>query len=97
MKILQDYSYEELNEIVLSYGEKKYRTGQIYRALANGLKISEITEISKAFRDKLLQEYYDEPVSLYKKLVSVDGTEKYLFKVHDGNFVEGVYMKNNYG
>ncbi len=97
MKILQDYSYDELNEIVLSYGEKKYRTGQIYRALANGLKITEITEISKSFRDKLLENYYDEPVSLYKKLVSVDGTEKYLFKLHDGNIVEGVYMKNNYG
>ncbi len=97
MEILQDYSYQELTKIILDLGEKSYRAGQIYRALSNGLKISEITEISKTLREKLLAKYYDEPVKLYKKFVSVDGTEKYLFSLYDGNVVEGVYMKNNYG
>ncbi len=97
MKVLQDFSYTELNNYLLSIGEKSYRTGQIYRALHNGLTIDEITEISKSLREKLKEEFYSEPVSIYKKLVSVDGTVKFLFSLYDGNIVEGVFMKNNYG
>ncbi|MBR3804180.1 MAG: 23S rRNA (adenine(2503)-C(2))-methyltransferase RlmN [Clostridia bacterium] len=97
MKILQDLSYEKLKELISSLGEKPFRVGQIFRALHSGRKISEITELSSAFREKLLTEYVDEPVKIIKKLVSKDGTEKYLFALHDGNVVEGVFMKNSYG
>ncbi len=97
MKILQDLSYEKLKELVASLGEKSFRVGQIFRALHSGRKISEITELSSSFRQKLLDEYVDEPVKIIKKLVSKDGTEKYLFALHDGNVVEGVFMKNSYG
>lgn len=97
MKVLQDLSHTELNNYLLSIGEKSYRTGQIYRAIHNGFSIDEITEISKSLREKLKQDFYNEPVSIYKKLVSVDGTVKFLFSLYDGNIVEGVFMKNNYG
>lgn len=97
MNILSDLSIDELKTLVLSYGEKGYRAAQIFRALSMGQKISEITELSKSFREKLLENYVDEPVKIIKRLVSKDGTEKYLLRLFDGNVVEGVYMKNKYG
>ena len=56
-----------------------------------------ISNISKVLKEKLLEEFVDEPVEIIKTLVSKDGTEKYLFKLFDGNIIEGVYMKNRYG
>ena len=97
MKILQDLSVEELKILVESLGEKPFRAGQIFRALSSGRKISEITDISNDLRNKLTQVYADEPVKIIKKLISKDGTEKYLFALYDGNIVEGVFMKNKYG
>ena len=97
MRILSDLSVDELKTLVDKYGEKPYRAGQIFRAVSNGQKISEMTELSKTFREKLLETFVDEPVEIIKRLVSKDGTEKYLFKLSDGNIVEGVYMKNDYG
>ncbi|MBO5712580.1 MAG: 23S rRNA (adenine(2503)-C(2))-methyltransferase RlmN [Clostridia bacterium] len=80
-----------------SLGEKSFRAGQIFRALSLGKSISEITELSLPLRQKLTEIYVDTPVKLIKKLVSKDGTEKYLLALYDGNVVEGVYMKNRYG
>lgn len=97
MKILQDLNVEELKSLLCGYGEKTYRAAQVFRGLSQGKAISEITDISKNLRNKLLEGYVDKPVSVIKRLVSVDGTEKYLFKLYDGNVVEGVYMKNRYG
>ncbi len=97
MKILQDLSLENLKELMASYNEKSFRAGQIFRALQSGRKISEITELSANFREKLIKDFVDEPVRIIKKLVSKDGTEKYLFALYDGNVIEGVFMKNNYG
>ena len=97
MKILNDLNLIELNNLVVSLGEKPYRASQIFRALSLGKRISEITDISKNFREKLLENYEDTAVKLEKRLVSKDGTEKYLFSLSDGNIVEGVFMKNRYG
>lgn len=97
MKILNDLTLEELKTLLIEAGEKPYRAGQIFRALMQGKAISEITEISKDLRNKLLETYVDKPVKMVKRLVSVDGTEKYLLELFDGNIVEGVYMKNRYG
>lgn len=97
MKILQDLTLSNLKELMLAMGEKPFRAGQIFRALQSGRKISEITDISNALRDRLIKEYADEPVRVIKTLVSKDGTVKYLFALHDGNIVEGVFMKNKYG
>ena len=97
MKILNDLNLNELKILMQSLGEKYFHAGQIFRALSLGKKISEITEISTKLRQKLTEIYVDEPVKLVKKLVSKDGTEKYLMRLHDGNVIEGVFMKNRYG
>ena len=96
-EILQDLSFEDTESLVLSLGEKKYRAAQLWRGLMQGKKISDITDLSKAFKSKLLERFEDEPVRIAETLTSSDGTEKYLFALADGNVIEGVFMRYKYG
>ena len=96
-KIIQDLSYAEIEALVLSIGEKKFRAKQLFEGLRQGKNISDITSLSKAFKERLLEEYEDETVRIKEVFHSADGTEKYLFEFADGNLVEGVLMKYKYG
>ncbi len=96
-KILQDLNYAEIEALVLSLGEKKFRAKQLCEGLMQGKAISAVTSLSKPFKEKLLEEYEDAPVKLKETYYSADGTEKYLFEYADGNLVEGVLMKYKYG
>ena len=95
--LLQDLSLESLSELMERFGEKAYRAKQIHRAVHLGLGISEMTELSKSLREKLLSEYEDAAISIIETVRSKDGTEKYLFSLADGNIIEGVLMKYSYG
>ncbi len=94
--ILQDLSFEELENLILSLGEKKFRAKQLYDGLMRGKKISAIN-IPASLKGRLTEEYEDEPLKIIKTLTSSDGTEKYLFALADGNVIEGVLMKYKYG
>ena len=98
MEILHDYSEEEIKNLIEEYGEKPFRAGQIFRGIHSGKKISEISDISKDLRAKLISRFVDCPVEIIEvKKSKIDGTEKFLFKLHDGNVIEGVLMKYKYG
>ena len=92
MEILQDKSYSEIASLVESLGEKSFRAKQIYSAMHKGLNISEMTELSKSLREKLTERFCDQPCEIIEAKISRDGTEKYLFKLCDGNVIEGVLM-----
>jgi len=94
---LLEYNLTELKSVMETLGEKSYRAGQIMKALHLGLDFSEITALSKQFRERLSNEYDAQPVRIIKSLKSVDGTEKFLFALLDGNVIEGVLMKYKYG
>lgn len=95
-KILQDLSFLQLENLIEEYGEKRFRAQQLNTGLMRGKKISQIN-IPAPLREKLSEEYEDEPVKIIKTFTSSDGTEKYLFSLADGNVVEGVLMKYKYG
>ena len=95
--ILLNYSLKELEGICAELGEPKFRAEQIYLGLYSGKSISEISNISKALKEKLLQKYEDATISLHTKLVGKDGTVKYVYKLADGNIIEGVLMSYKYG
>ena len=98
MEILHDYSLDEIKNLILEMGEKPFRAGQIYRGLHSGKRISDLTELSKEFRAKLLTRFADCPVEIIgSKISKIDGTEKFLFKLWDNNVIEGVLMKYKYG
>lgn len=96
-KIIQDLNYNQIEELVLVSGEKKYRAKQLYTGIMQGKNISEISDLSKSFRKKLLEEYEDSAIEIEKTFFSSDGTEKYLFRLADGNIIEGVLMRYKYG
>ena len=97
MKNLFDYNLEALQNFLISIGEPKFRAKQIYANLVLGKAISEMTDIPNSLKQKLLEQFPDAPVKIYKKLTSTDGTVKYLFKLADNNIVEGVVMTYKYG
>lgn len=95
--ILQDLNYNQICALVESLGEKSFRAKQLYEGLNKGKRISEIAVLPKPLREKLLEQYEDCPVEIIKTFTSSDGTEKYLFRLSDGNVIEGVLMKYKYG
>lgn len=95
--ILQDMSFKELENLTEELGEKKFRAKQIYSGLMRGKSISTIPALPNALKEKLLEGYEDTPVVVEKTFVSADGSEKYLFRLADGNLIEGVLMKYKYG
>ena len=96
-EILQDLSYAELEELMLSLGEKKFRARQLYDGIMQGKALSALSNLSKELKGKLLEKYEDEPIRVRERFISSDGTEKYLFSLADGNLVEGVVMRYKYG
>lgn len=96
-KIIQDLSLLEMEELTLALGEKKFRAKQLYEGIMQGKTIDGITSLSKAFKERLKEEYENEPIKIKETFYSTDGTEKFLFEFADGNLVEGVLMKYKYG
>ena len=62
-------SFEEIKEIVSSLGEASFRAKQIFEGINKGKQIDEISNISKALKEKLNEKYVGIPVEIYKKLV----------------------------
>ncbi len=94
---LLNYTYDELNNLLISMGQKSFRSAQIFSALFLGQEFNEMTVLSKDFREQLKESYDAQTVSIIKTLKSEDGTEKFLFKLRDNNVIEGVLMKYKYG
>jgi 23S rRNA (adenine2503-C2)-methyltransferase len=96
---LRDLTFEELENLIVSLGEKKFRAAQVFSWLHKGVRsFDEMTNVSKALRDKLSENHYVSSPEIVKKLESrLDKTKKYLFKLHDGNMVESVVMYYKHG
>ncbi len=95
---LLSFSREEIkNLIVEEFNEKPFRAGQIFKALHLGTSFADMTELSKPLREALSEKYLACPVNIIKTLKSIDGTEKFLFSLADGNVVEGVLMRYKHG
>ena len=88
----------ELEEFFVSIGEPKFRAKQTFARLHRGERIGEITNLSKALREKLEDLCLDTLPTVEEKLVSkIDGTVKYLFRLYDGACIESVFMKYKHG
>ena len=99
-KDICSYNYDELKEEMLAIGEKAFRSKQIYEWLHVKLAddFDEMTNLSKALREKLKKNYEIRKVKMIDHQISKeDPTEKFLFELEDGNMVESVLMKYNYG
>lgn len=91
----------KLTEISEKSGVKieKFRSGQIYGWLTKGVySFDEMLNVPKNIK-AVLDEYCLLTLpKVEKKLVSkIDGTVKYLFRLHDGEFIESVFMRYEHG
>ncbi|MBC7426095.1 MAG: 23S rRNA (adenine(2503)-C(2))-methyltransferase RlmN, partial [Bacteroidia bacterium] len=85
---------QELTNKFEAMGEKPFRARQIYEWLWQKAAVSfeEMTNLSKALREKLDLNFEIRPVTIETKQVSNDGTIKCAFKLFDGRVVEGVLI-----
>ena len=99
MTNLRDLTFEELEDAVVSVGEKKFRAKQIFEWLNKGVcSFDEMTNIPKKLKADLAREYFVYGLEIVKKLESaIDNTKKYLFRLYDGNMIESVVMYYKHG
>ena len=97
---IKSFNLEELTAFIEKNGEKAFRAKQVYQWLhvKQVDAFDEMTNLSKAFREKLEQlcyitDLHQEAVQISK----IDGTRKYLFLLEDGNVIESVLMRYKHG
>lgn len=90
---------EEMMSFAAELGEAPFRGKQLFRWINRGIRdFSQMTDFSKALREKLDTAACVEGVEiLHQQHDRKDGTRKFLYGLHDGNAVEGVFMKYRYG
>lgn len=91
---------EELKEKMVALGEKPFKGKQLYEWLHKKAvgSYSEMTNLSASLREKLEEK---EPLTrldvVEVQTSKIDGTQKYLFRLRDGNVIESVWMKYKHG
>ena len=84
----------ELENFVREMGEPRYRAGQIFKQLHDRrlLSFDEMTDLPKAFREKLSAAASSSTLVVESKYLSEDGTRRFLMKTKDGMPVETVFI-----
>ena len=98
MNSIFDYTMEMLEEYFVSIGEKKFKAKQVFEWLYQKRvkSFDEMSNISLDLREKLKNSFSFNTLKLRRKQDSED-TSKYLFELSDGNLIESVLMRHDYG
>lgn len=99
IKYLPDMDIKDLEQLLQSIGQQKFRAKQIFSWISKGVRdFDEMTDLSKQLRQELKLFTRISGLNIRKKLVSkIDGTAKYLFELPDGNIIESVLMEYQHG
>lgn len=95
---IYDFTLEQLENYFLSIGEKKYRASQVFYWLYEK-RVSSFLEMTNLSKD-LINHLSSNFVIAYPSIVSEEydkDVSKFLFKLSDGEHIESVLMKHNYG
>lgn len=89
---IRSYSEIDIIELMEGLGEPKFRGKQLYEWLHthNAASYDDMTNLPKKLRETLEQQYPLHSLHVSEKLVSQDGTRKYLLTLEDGCIVEAV-------
>ena len=98
MKNIYGLSYEDLEKVFLDIGSKKFHAEQLFRWLYEKRVESyeEVTNIKKEVLDYLKKEYIINRLSIVDVQEDID-VSKYLFELDDGEHIEAVLMRHDYG
>ena len=96
---LKNLTQPELADLLKQLGQPAFRAKQVYKWLHSGVRsYDEMTNLPKALRETLAQQYpIHAPKVVRRQESKKDGTIKYLWQLSDGNCVETVLMRYNYG
>lgn len=98
MESIYEYKLLDLQKQLTSLGEKSFKAKQVFEWLYKKRvsNFANMSNISKSLQEKLSDNYDTSMLKIKKKQTS-DLTNKYLFELDDGNFIEAVLMRHNYG
>ena len=98
-KFCLDLTLKDLTAWCESRGVPKYRASQIYGWLSSGaVSTDDMTNVPKNVRAMLEEDFIFGGFELKEHLVSkLDGTEKFVYKLYDGNIIETVAMRYKTG
>lgn len=100
MKDLKSLTLEELKEELKEGGFPAYRAGQLYRWLHVQLAEDpeEMTNLPAKLKQFLSENYTITRLQVADRQISrLDGTQKFLFQLPDGETIESVFMKYKFG
>ena len=98
-KDIRSFTYERLKEEIIRLDEKAFRADQIFDWLhkKGADSFDEMTNLSEGLRKKLSENYEIYSAKPVKVLTSSDGTRKYVMGLNDGNVIETVLLKYDFG
>lgn len=98
MKDIFDYTLEELEVFLVEMGFKKYNASQIFDWIykKNIFDFSLMSNISKSLKC-FLNDNFSANLLKVSKVVRDEKSSKYLLELSDGNKIECVLLKHNYG
>ena len=94
MRELTDRTLAELKEYMAEIGEAPFRAAQLFKWVAKGADVGEMTNVPKALREKIAVTW---PEVLHEQTSRTDGTRKLLVGFADGEAAECVFMRYEYG
>ncbi len=98
MNSIYDYPLEDLVNYFVEIGETKFRANQVFDWLYTKRvkSFNEMTNLKKTLTSFLNEKFSIDGLKLIKKEEDTD-VKKYLFELFDGNKIEAVLMRHDYG
>lgn len=99
MECILNYTEDMLKEYFVQKGEKPFRASQIIEWVYRHkiLSFDEITNMKKSVIEELKKDFSLPTLECETRQISRDGTQKFLFRLADGNLIETVLMQQEYG
>ena len=95
---IKSMTLSELTDVIIQKGYPKFRARQIYDWMHVKLvrNVDEMKNVPKDIRQWIAEDFVSlEVVERYES--KVDGTNKFVFRLQDGNVIESVFMPYSYG
>lgn len=94
MENILDFTREELSNWLENKGVRSFRANQISKWLYLGQADSfdQMTDLSKSMRAMLADHFFISRLEVEDHQISKDTTEKFLFKLEDGEYIESVLI-----
>lgn len=98
-RCITSFTIEQLTALLKEWGQPGFRAKQIFHWIhqKQAAEFAQMTDQPKALIARLEQEFYIAQHKVRRCQRSKDGTVKYLFELADGNCIETVLMRYNYG